>query len=309
MNEMRFYIVLCGVFLGCCWSLSANEQSAEAILLDALDRGKHISYTATSYGRNGQAMRIQQKVIEDGQVFRSMSLGNSTDPGFRYVENSNGIFHVYDADKKAIKENFSFESESPDYNDFAKNYAMSDGIYGKIECYVISRDLSPTRAAFERYAQYANFVSERRLSAANLKSLFEKSFPAKEIYYVGKADHFIYAYTTYNVAGALIAKRSYDDVRINPKISDSVFAVPADYSILIADTPVESRTNSTSVVVERWQREKMAGQAGKGTDIFAKLSNFLRRNDRGIYRFFTVLSAVIGVIAIVLIVCSKIAKH
>lgn len=212
---------------------NVTSKEAKNILAKALKLQKTRSFAATKSSGEGKIFqKIFQRLNSDGTTYKRVEIKCSVLPTRLFIKNDSGRFDIFENLNIALKSNF--EQTFMDYDKYA-SYTIKTGVYKKIPCYIINKKIEANEDTFQIFIKGLPDALKKGRTPKQLKRDFEDSFFAVIVYHIGKEDSFIYSVAFYTINGKLSSENSYKTVNLNPKLSDSLFVVPSNSSIEIAN--------------------------------------------------------------------------
>lgn len=241
-------MILCGISGG--FADDAAPRTAREIFEKAQYLQKNRTFSAIQ-DDEGFIIKINQRLNKDGSVYFKQESwdidGKIKRPALRFV-NEYGTFDIsFMAHQVAIKFNYHDVDAWEWYYIYDQHaeFSMTDTVYNNIPCYLISKKIAFKNSYYSIYRKFAYDNFKILPDWVNQKT-FQAAFPSVMEFYVGKKDLFIYVTKIYVPSGKELGVISYRDVVIDPTIKDSVFALPADVTIM----PVASREEKIEAIIK-----------------------------------------------------------
>ena len=221
------------MLLLCCVSCSSLKkdpsQEAKEIYKRGKENMKKMSYKASWLEAGDITTTIYNKGNPDG-TYCTRSESRSDDFSFLSIKNKDGEYNIYG--DTALKANFQRTTEATEKDEHAE-YSMANGYHKNIPCYVVTKKTEADEGKCASFIKSLSDVDD--YSPEQLKELFENSFTATEICYIGKDDGFTYEHTCYNVYGQKRYSVSYNKVELNIPLDDKLFSIPANITVKVGN--------------------------------------------------------------------------
>jgi outer membrane lipoprotein-sorting protein len=240
MFSKRIAMLLLLFCISCLNAQDDVSQKAQALLKKGKENLKRMNYKSIFVDNTGKTKvtyTVYNKSNPDGTNYWRFE-ANAGEPAPRTltIRNCNGNFSIYG--NTAIKANCQLgRSDVSEQGEHAA-YSLSEGSHQGIPCYIVTKKIQPDDGRYNSFIKSFS-GSGLKYSPAQLRELFEKSFPTIEVYLVGKNNNFIYEYTHYNIRGNKITNINYGDVELNAALDDKLFEIPGSFCIRVANTPAE----------------------------------------------------------------------
>ncbi len=236
-------------------AMDMTSKNAKNILAKALELQRARSYTATTQGGDRGVkldIKIFQRLNRDGSVYyrEDCKVAGKKKSSLK-IKNQRGSFYITTlSPHSAIKYNYPKPNIWDSYYiyDQYADYTIENDTYNNIPCYKISKLVEFKKTYYNIYLKAVRERYEEMPKWGGRKS-FQLGFPAKMVFYIGKDNNFVYSKSVYNPDGKLLITEALKNVKLNPSLSDSVFALPQKTMI----QPVNSRQEEDAVLTQQFE--------------------------------------------------------
>lgn len=307
MNKVWFALVTGSLLT---FNLPADDE-AKKIWDRASENIKNVTFTATTSTGAGK-FKITQKMFQlknpDGSVFRRLETSNPSGSTTLTITNLTGKYEINPGKKKILKIDYKPEKELPELSEYA-SYELKSGSYDNVDCYVVTRRIAENPQVLDKLEKWVAPIM-KTTNKEELRKAVLRSFPAVNIYYIGKDNDFLYCREYYSFSGRFIGKVAYKNVKIGGKIDKSLFELPVGYSTEYAYTGAEFLKNSGELnksdtqSAKRHPLAKKHGVPDTGTQVY----NWGLRNLDAIGRFFLGAAIVLIIVLMAIKIKSRSAR-
>lgn len=228
----------------------AHDGTAKGILQEAIERQQSRTFSATSQSGSGEsaiAGTIMQRQNPDGSVFVHHEFRTAT--GITsHITNQDGKYTLYDRNK-VVKQ--SYQTPRPKFSEGATYRPLKEVSQHGKSCYVITQEIPMTDSAFRQYLAMVPAEMQKKLGQEQLRRIFRSSFITTKVYHVGQDDLFIYATAFYTGDGKLKQEIIWEQVDLNPKLPDTLFALPPGTAITIANSLSDDIEKSGIIIQQK----------------------------------------------------------
>ena len=231
---------------------------AKEIFDRAMEKQKNLTFSAViSYERGTTKIenRFFQRKNEDGTVF-----SRHTEEESAFITNADGFYTVFPAVRKALRN----DATDTFLDRGTPHYEIDRGSFEGRECYIVTERVEDTP---ELQADFEMRWRERRdtVTAEEITRGYRHRLPMIMVYYIGIDDLFIYAQEHFSLEGDRVNRFYYSEIDLDPELADSLFKVPAGYTIVVAKDRIENFRKESELsmeVFDKRNRGRLSGIAG-----------------------------------------------
>lgn len=228
----RKNVVLPAILLLCASCLNAqndSSQKAKDIFKQGKENMKKMTYKATLPNTKMTTV-IYNKGNPDGtNCYRYES--KSENYTYLTIKNQHGDFELIG--NTALKANFKQGRDEMSEEGEQAEYSMAEGKHKNIPCYIVTKKTKLDEGRYESFIKSFSGVNYliSNYSPEQLRELFENTFPATDICYIGKKDGFTYEHIVYNVHGLKHYSVKYDNVELNIPLDNGLFKIDGKFAV------------------------------------------------------------------------------
>ena len=232
----RRIFTLVALSLLCAFAVAGADTlpPAKEIFDQAKEKRENLTFSAVStYEKDTIKVsnKIFQRKNEDGTVFKH----NSGDERFS-ITNADGSFTIFPEIKKAVRNDATAAALDPGI----RHYEIKQGSFQGRECYIVTERVEDTPELRAEFDKLMAELGGDAMPAEMKKNAYRQNLAMLMVYYIGVDDLFIYSQENFSLDGNQVGRITYSDVDFFPQLADSLFEVPADYTIDAAKDSIEN---------------------------------------------------------------------